>query len=173
MLLSPAPFPRLPIIFLAFINLAKSLPSPEAPNGPQNGIYFSPDDSPITLPSSPFASSSSFNLTTRDAPDPGIYICSGPNWSGTCFWQSIPPAVYSYCGAVNASAGWDSVGPDKGIVVDIYKNISCTADGLLKKQVIWPGRPDLKSDGIPNAPSLATSAAFGVKVLKYTGGYSS
>ena len=105
--------------------------------------------------------------------NPGIYICTSSNWQGSCFWTIVPPPHYGLCGSVTALNGWNSLGPDKGIAVDVYMDAKCTQ--LVKEKMIWPGISDLADSGayIVNQEDsgVGEGGYFGVKVWAYSGTY--
>lgn len=58
--------------------------------------------------------------------NPGIYICSEPNWKGQCVWYEALPGAFGSCAWKIIPGGWGSVGVDKGISVTFYKDATCT-----------------------------------------------
>ncbi|OQV03036.1 hypothetical protein CLAIMM_08136 [Cladophialophora immunda] len=97
---------------------------------PQNGIQFNATD----------ADSPPRKLSDRAAN--GIYICQHPHWGGTCFWTAIDPSSYNQCGIITSHGGWASLGPDKDVKVDLYRDTAC-------QQPFWEGLVYPGSDNVP------------------------
>ncbi|KAJ9613092.1 hypothetical protein H2200_003033 [Cladophialophora chaetospira] len=85
----------------------------------QNGLFFGNGTFAYGNSNRTPAGVSDRKLNVRDVR--GIYICQLPNWGGVCFWTHIDPSIYTYCMIVTSNGGWASLGPDKGLVVQLYR----------------------------------------------------
>jgi hypothetical protein len=76
-------------------------------------------------------------LTMRDnvivEVEPGVYICTGKNWTGNCYWEN---AVPGYCHQYNLGTS-SSFGPDDGLICDIYETNNCKGSNFVP--VDFPG----------------------------------
>lgn len=63
---------------------------------------------------------------------PGVYICTGKNWTGNCYWED---AVPGYCHQYNLGKS-SSFGPDEGLICDIYDTNNCKGSFT---PIIYPG----------------------------------
>ena len=80
-------------------------------------------------------------LATRSTP--GVYICTEPNWGGTCTYHpSVPYAVcQSSVGPGAIPVGYDySFGPDKGLTCGFIEDTKCEGgDDLVTNAFEYPG----------------------------------
>ncbi|KAL9116258.1 MAG: hypothetical protein Q9227_000629 [Pyrenula ochraceoflavens] len=71
----------------------------------------------------------------------GVYMCSGPNFAGTCTRQNTP----GMC--IHVMPGHSSIGPDKWFACTLFDNGSCEENGPQHKFVLkHPGTVDMKAE---------------------------
>ena len=91
-----------------------------------------------TAPSLPTASP----LTRMDPHPPlGVYICSQPNWAGTCQWTPlIPSDDTGPCTLIPfTSSPRISFGPDPGVECKVWDDANCSQTPFSYTEVVWPG----------------------------------
>jgi hypothetical protein len=72
---------------------------------------------------------------------PGVYICTGSNWTGYCYWEE---AAVGYC--YNDWLGPNtSFGPDRGLSCIVHPESDCKGDNFLTQ---YPGNTKLYFTGL-------------------------
>ncbi|KAK8255339.1 hypothetical protein HDK77DRAFT_478927 [Phyllosticta capitalensis] len=74
----------------------------------------------------------------------GAYMCSDPDWKGTCIEVQ---RLKGYCIIYGKTSDISSFGPDKGFTCSAYGTFDCTGDSL---KLEYPGVSDLASLGWDN-----------------------
>ncbi|OAL34747.1 hypothetical protein AYO20_05942 [Fonsecaea nubica] len=120
-------------LYFSLCTFVLSLISSAPFSAAENGILFNVTDA-LTGENSP--------RKLGDRAVNGIYICQYPHWGGTCFWTPISSSSYNQCGIVTSHGGWASIGPDKDVKVDLYRDTAC-------QQPFWKGLVNPGSDNVP------------------------
>ena len=74
-------------------------------------------------------------LTTKRQGTPGIYVCEGEFWEGSCYYSAAPLGGACH----NAQHNIQSFGPDKGVTCDLYDNINCNSGDTFFENLSYPG----------------------------------
>lgn len=92
------------------------------------------------------ASSTPLPNTANNLAIDGVYICSGPDWTGRCTWYR---ASIGTDGETRAACDplpevpWVSFGPDKAVTCRLYTNAECPNDPKSSKDIGAPGSAKL------------------------------